>query len=1691
MCKENGTSTRIDAFRQIQSQFYNMYLPVSEHVAAECRLTAKDELEVSKYFQDASRQEYLEALVRVQQTGKELTTQIPPAKTKPGVQIPTNEFNDRETRNLMSGYWWRVFMGGARETAGKSLELYKAGGPGVPGVPFAKRVGKTTVKLGWEPPTNDGGAFIDGYKIEKVLVEIKGVNEFLDPLGTVTITSKGKWETAITHTWSDVPSWTVGGLHPDRVYRFRVFSINRVNVSPPGSESTKIATKSDSPAPAIPTSPTRVLTSVRKESHTEDEDDEDGGENSRDDEDASGGKPAPRDSDTRRTTDLPFWNRFRLEASIASHEHGDDAFVKTLEQLDQWEAFWDSRGFVLIWLMCSGRVLYDIGEKPVASGRLGSGSPAFPPDPEEKEEEPDLLEWLPTGKRVEVDETEEDGEYGYPKMSQSEVPVASFTLLKLVIGKFWLAKCAWGSVADGLEDGAQCSLFAALSLVCDAAREGGAKLEEVRQGMPPFPISRNLSKLTGREGLLPDHGQAVEWAQSAYDWAVRVLDRYGGEAVEHPISVTPVLDRILAVVTPVSLAVTLRPADLLAVRPMLPDCAALEASFKWSSEAERDFNFFPLKTIAKDFVEQARNTQASSPTKAGDGCFSLAEISQRANTPMAKRYVARMNSDLEETAAKLRPLSRHVCSISREGLGAVHQMFNSPETVEELFPNASSQLACAVRRLGELQRVLLQASHEAQQQLSEHRRLAVCVVNEAPGTLEKLRRLSAQRPFLSFTLTCAAMLCHNPVAELRKLNPALDEPAVERIKQSAFASMFWSIRFRQLSICIDLANSLGEELRSFIKELFRALWPMLDRDPSNEATMTAVPPDDLLVHALRQTNYDMVQAKVHVMSILASIRKMEMRLGEAAGGSVCDQSVNIGEQREAAFILMAAADFDDLRAAESLSSAKGLLELARSRCFNDDGAPLRRPPNEWLGGDEQVGAGGVRMDMIAAKFDVVLQKASSLEGMLSCKRHWTTPLPWKEGAEASKAARAAGMGEANAIAAGDAAAKAAEDQKADNAYTTLGRSITFDPRFLVFEFMSPFMLRDRQCELSMDLAEKADTAKGATCQQMIMGSGKTTVIGPLVALLLADGHSLITQIVPDALLDMSRNVMRSVFTSVVVKRVFTLTFNRNGPADSLVGMKGLNKKLQRAQTTGGVVCSVPGAVKSLMLKYLDLLATEESATPLLLVPRRLLANDRLEASAYKLGKKLMANAAEAAETCKVLQTFTSGKALIDEVDLVLNPLKSELNFPTGKKEPLDLAPARWELPIHLLDGVYYALGERPLCDNTFVYEAERILEGNAESGSSDDPLSHVLEKGKRDKAIVESPHLTLLHKPFYTKNMLKPVARWCVPWLLAQKEISRDKEQARREMGGQDRPNFDALVEAFIAGETGAVEKLKVLKLQHGSLQLLNLAKQWVCSFLPHTLSKRSRIEMGLLQQHDIERLDAIKKEEKSRQEGGEAEDESEDEDGESEEKQAKAKAKAKKKPGSRQLLCVPFVGKDVPSTGSEFSSPEVVIGMTIAAFRIEGMREADMKVLILKLSDMFSKESGPPERRSSGKLVKTWREIGTERLKVAAASAIGGDLDIPEVLPLELLQPSEPAHMRMLMKVLARVPTVAMYYLRTIVFPQTQTLTSEGGGYAAEKLSASGADVGGDCLFGVRLGFSGTPSDLIPLSMQVRKNVL
>ena len=141
--------------------------------------------------------------------------------------------------------------------------------------------------------------------------------------------------------------------------------------------------------------------------------------------------------------------------------------------------------------------------------------------------------------------------------------------------------------------------------------------------------------------------------------------------------------------------------------------------------------------------------------------------------------------------------------------------------------------------------------------------------------------------------------------------------------------------------------------------------------------------------------------------------------------------------------------------------------------------------------------------------------------------------------------------------------------------------LVYDPRFLLFEFTHNIVLRKAQVELVREFV--AAVRRGAPLvKQMLMGGGKTTVVGPLLALLLGDGETLVVQTMPPALLEQSKATLRATFSSIIRKRVFTLSFDRSSE------MRWATvDKLQSAARNRGVVMCTASTVKSLQLKLLE------------------------------------------------------------------------------------------------------------------------------------------------------------------------------------------------------------------------------------------------------------------------------------------------------------------------------------------------------------------------------------------------------------------------------------------------------------------------------------------------------------------------
>ena len=129
----------------------------------------------------------------------------------------------------------------------------------------------------------------------------------------------------------------------------------------------------------------------------------------------------------------------------------------------------------------------------------------------------------------------------------------------------------------------------------------------------------------------------------------------------------------------------------------------------------------------------------------------------------------------------------------------------------------------------------------------------------------------------------------------------------------------------------------------------------------------------------------------------------------------------------------------------------------------------------------------------------------------------------------------------------------------------------FDPRLLVFEFTHDLMLRDAQVAL---LGRFLDARRrgSSLCHQLIMGQGKTTVIAPLLGIMIADGNVVVISIVPPHLLPSARTVLREKLAASLQRPVYGMTFDRYTPVTA-----SLIQLLRHASALRGVLLTEPYA----------------------------------------------------------------------------------------------------------------------------------------------------------------------------------------------------------------------------------------------------------------------------------------------------------------------------------------------------------------------------------------------------------------------------------------------------------------------------------------------------------------------------------
>jgi hypothetical protein len=601
---------------------------------------------------------------------------------------------------------------------------------------------------------------------------------------------------------------------------------------------------------------------------------------------------------------------------------------------------------------------------------------------------------------------------------------------------------------------------------------------------------------------------------------------------------------------------------------------------------------------------------------------------------------------------------------------------------------------------------------------------------------------------------------------------------------------------------------------------------------------------------------------------------------------------------------------------------------------------------------------------------------------------------------------------------------------------------TFDPRYLVFEFIWNLMLREAQVEM-IDEFMTTLNAGGSLCRQLIMGSGKTTVIAPMLCLMLGDQKHLVVEAVPPPLLEFSRACARSSFSAILQKRVYTFSFDRS----SLMTEATL-KKLRHARDDAGVVCTTPTAIKALLLRYI------ENNTNI----RNSESNPNL-ANARRYAK-FVANQEKIIEALNIF--VQEGILLCDEIDMLLHPLRSELNFPIGEKHPLDFSPARWTYPMDILNTIL--IGDKVVTHGWTTEQIQKTMPLIREStrlAEAVQAMTKVIAEGYDLHALQRVPHLILLDREFYEAKLKPVLVELTISWLETQ--------------------HFDPVILAGVPLKDALLNKHLVpapaapeFKRQSSSgstlgdasgpnakyYKMLNICHDWLKSFFPHVLTKIDRVTFGIMTPADRKR----------------------------------ALEQDPFMPRTRWKLGIPFVSKDVPSRSSEFAHPDVVIALTFLGYRYEGLRYEDFAEIISEVRAQLVKEVGPMKERKANKLYESWiahaggkiKGADTDEAKEAEERQKQMDDEEDygafeeaddEVVPLHLLKKSDEEQMQKLYELLKGSWLLEDYYLKEIIYPTFMR-------HQNTKLSASGQEIGGDILFKRRVGFSGTPSSLLPVEM-------
>ena len=401
-----------------------------------------------------------------------------------------------------------------------------------------------------------------------------------------------------------------------------------------------------------------------------------------------------------------------------------------------------------------------------------------------------------------------------------------------------------------------------------------------------------------------------------------------------------------------------------------------------------------------------------------------------------------------------------------------------------------------------------------------------------------LQRAAWYRPEITFSYLAGSILSSTMEQDLQMLNPFLTPDDVASIRTMTLSVLLRSNRASWVNITMSQVRKSIELVNDTLESMLIAAGYSIE-----DARL-----------ACTKHDYNWSSNEYTEVLPLAWLKEQESKLLELTTSAELSDADRMLHLRYYGY--------DSQNAFESLSDPAEVLRLqglCKRKCCDDRAGLVRDATMVPNGEMKQIAAKAMKTNLLMLK-----DSTKSAAGLLNGRRCYAT-------------------------------ATGAVDY-----HGPLGKDIqttkwSLDPRVVLFEYKFGFILRKRQYELTNELEEAAHRGH-SRCNQMIMGAGKTTVIGPLLAMMLSGSkpegplgeHStgrLVIQCVPAALLAMSIDVMRSTFSTIISKDVLTLTFKRSDTDDTAA--EALHQKICSAKGNKSIICTTPGPIASCIIHAED------------------------------------------------------------------------------------------------------------------------------------------------------------------------------------------------------------------------------------------------------------------------------------------------------------------------------------------------------------------------------------------------------------------------------------------------------------------------------------------------------------------------